>query len=393
MPTELPSRWITLVVLVFVGISIWCVLTLRPQQLKAPEDKAGANVSAKTLRPEQQDGFAQQSTADQFLPDTVLRCRLQSFADVLRRGAGNRQEVLLEFQRLKEIVHRTEPHAAALALVDDLKSGEDHATGLGFVIGAEGVMDETPTFRTALVDLLGQTDPQLSADYSRELLRVTDSSDEYALAMRNVAWADPDGRFSEELRGAFRTMLGRADWAADPTTGFLEAFDLAVVTGEVEETAALIAPAGAMGPERPVERAAFVALDRLMLSQPSTVITWLQTDPHALAQSPFYRASLLSRLDITMPEQEALLASYLQRVDRTAEEKEYFTQIFPNGNSFTGYRLVSDPTATPGSMPLRDSGTLAVLQRWAAQPEFVAQRAELHAIIQRLEAHVHPRNP
>jgi hypothetical protein len=289
------------------------------------------------------------------------------------------------------MVHEASPDEAAQALIALLETGEDHPTGLNFLVGAEGVMDETPTLRTALLDFLGQTDPRLSADYARRLLGQTGSSDEYALALRNLAWTDPDGRLIEELREAFRTMLAHPEWQEEPTRGFLEAFDLAVVTGAVGEVAALIpAATGGDTGEAPATRAAFIALDRLMLTQPGKVLAWLGENPSAFGQAPSYRASLLSRLDVSVPAQRELLARYLQRGDHGPGELDYFARIFPNGNFFTGFRLVTSPADSTVNMPARDRATLAVLREWVARPEFAARRADLEAVITRLESMTPP---
>lgn len=84
---------------------------------------------------------------------------------------------------------------AAEALIAELQTGRDLETGLQFVVGAEGVLDEAPSYRSALLDLLGQTDPEAALHFSQSILENTQSPDEYALALRNVAWMSlgPDG--------------------------------------------------------------------------------------------------------------------------------------------------------------------------------------------------------
>lgn len=326
-------------------------------------------------------------------PDVKLLAALDSFAEMLRRRPLDRRAVAKEIARVKTMVHEAAPEEAALALIAMLETGEDHATDLRFFVGPEGVMEETPTFRTALLDLLGQTDPGLSADYARRVLKETASADEYALGLRNVAWADPGGRFTEELRQGFRAMLARPTWTAAPSTGFLEAFDLAVATGAVEEVATLIPPQAGDAPEHPVTRAAFVALDRLMLSDPASVVAWWQRNPDALSGAPDYRASLLSRLDVRDPAQEQILSSYLLRQDHGPGELAYFTRLFPNGNFFTGYRLVTGAVDGTGNVAARDQATVEILQEWLQRPEFESRRPELAAMVARLQSFAAPAGP
>jgi hypothetical protein len=325
-------------------------------------------------------GFSRQAVVH---PDPLLRAALQATLSDWRRQAPSREEALDALARLKELAHQGDPSAAAEALIMMLEEGADQSTGLGFVVGEEGVMDETPTLRAALLDLLGQTDPFLSADYARRLLGQTESADEYALALRNLAWSDSKGRLAAELREGFRAMLQRGEWMANPTAGFLEAFDVAVEIGSVEELARLI-PVETGAAESPVTRAAFIALDRLTIRQPSIVTAWLERDPSALAHAPSYRASLMSRWDVRDPAQAAVLARYLQRADLSSDEWDYFAGLFPNGNYFTGHRLVGSSWDAPESAAARDQATLSTLSAWRDLPEFAAGSAALAAIVERL---------
>ncbi|MFY7962933.1 MAG: efflux RND transporter permease subunit, partial [Elsteraceae bacterium] len=45
------------------------------------------------------------------------------------------------------VVHAADPHEAAAALIQGLETGLDESTGLPFIVGAEGVLDESPTYR------------------------------------------------------------------------------------------------------------------------------------------------------------------------------------------------------------------------------------------------------
>jgi hypothetical protein len=188
-------------------------------------------------------------------------------------------------------------------------------------------------------------------------------------------------------------MLDRQSWQDNPSDGFLEAFDLAVVTGAAGEVAALLPPEDRTMEESPVARAAFVALDRLMLANPGAVMDWLAANPAGLDGRPGYRASLFSRLDVRVPAQQALLAEYLLRPDHGPDELPYFTAIFPNRNFFTGFRLVTPVWDNAGAIAPRDEATLAVLREWITQPQFAGRRAALETMISRLEKFTEPAGP
>jgi hypothetical protein len=318
-------------------------------------------------------------------PDAVLLGALQKFLDDLRSKIPP-AEVRSRLARLKELVHEADPHEAAAALILALETGLDEPTGLRFTVGPEGVMDESPTYRTALLDLLGQTEPEASADYALVIMTDTSSADEYALALRNLAWTDFEGSLIGELDSYLAAMLGRPEWMSNPTAGFLEAFDCAVFVGAAEQMVPLLEPPSGQG-ESATGHAAFVALDRMMLSDAQSITAKFRTDPQFMAQTPFHRASLLSRLDIRDADQAAVVKDYLLRQDHAPEELEYFTEVFPNKNSFASHRLITgwEDGFSIAEIDAGDAAALPILRDWLASPELGFRKTELQAMIGRLE--------
>jgi len=316
----------------------------------------------------------------------VLR-RLSSIVSELRKGAAP-SKVLQLLDELRRLIRTLPPERAAAALIAFLETGEDQPTGLDFEIGGEGVMKETPTVRTAVLDLLGQTDPSQSVAYCRTLLRSTASADEYALALRNLGWSCPALVGRDELARDFRDMLARNEWISQPSRGFLEAFDVAVVAGAVDAVAPLLSDRPLGEPEPPLSRAAFVALDRMMLSQPELVVGNFKGDPSFLAQAPFHRASIMARLDPRVSGQKELLESYLLRTNHAAGEIEYFSEVFPNPNRFSSNRLVTG-AEKGGSMVSQDAvdrAVLEVFEQWSSDPRFVSAKATIASVMDRLQS-------
>ena len=136
---------------------------------------------------------------------------------------------------LRTTLHQAEPAAAVAAMRQFLAGREDAATGLGFKVGPNGVLVDAPTLRTFMMDQLGIISGQAgladAAEAGRETLGAMTSSDEWALAMRNVAWADPSGS-KAFLAGKVREMIAYTPWQQQPSPGFLEAFDVAAYTGD-----------------------------------------------------------------------------------------------------------------------------------------------------------------
>lgn len=315
----------------------------------------------------------------------------QAMDDLFARIAGGdlSADAMREaLRQMREAVHATDPAAAAAAIVAFLQSGRDAPTGLAFVVGSEGVLDEAPTWRVALLDWLAQTDPGVASEYSRAFLPGANQPDEYAIALRNLAWLNVDGAFDAEIAAAFSTMLDRPEWLARPSAGFLEAFDVAVALGgadlwrQVGSVLKIEGPGGAM-PEHPVNRAAFVALDRLMQREPETLIDILRETPDWLQWAPRHLTSLLTRLDVRSDVQRAFLRDYLLRSGMPAGELEYFATVFPNRNAFVGNRLVSEWEGLR-EVPGLDRATLETVTTWIDDPAFATVAPHLRVIQGRL---------
>lgn len=369
------------------------VLAGRKSRLAAGEQSADSSSPAPAAAgtaPPNAKASGVQAGADRAATAGRLRAKARELLNMLRSKAP-REDVRRALEELKASAHDADPTDASETLIGLLRSGEDAPTGLGFFVGTEGVMSETPTYRTALLDLLGQTDPVLSSEYAREVMDTTNSSDEFALALRNLAWANHDSVLDEELRTRLQQMLARPDWQQDPTKGYLEAFDVAVATKSAPEMFALIQAEGGSA-ESPASRAAFVALDRMMLADPGAVLGPLGADPSLLAGSPFHRASLVSRADVRDASQAQFLEHYLCDPSVSPREIDYFARIFPNGNRFSSNRLVTDQEegGSIDQVAAGDRATLDTVRSWMSRPEFSARQEALSRIAARLQGFLRP---
>ena len=325
-------------------------------------------------------------------PDAALLARFKAFYTRLL-GGMSRDEALAALKDLKQRVHDLPPETAASTLIALLQSGEDASTGLAFVVGDEGVLDESPTYRVALLDLLGQTDPDATVAYSRTLLTETTRPDEYALGLRNLAWLNHDGELNREIGSCFAAMLNRDEWRAHPTAGYLEAFDIAAALGgtsmvaELSSVLRLTTPQGEVI-QSAVNRATFIALDRIMLREPDTIAGLYAGDPTFLDFAPNHRASLLARLDPTAPAQEQALRVYLLSLPPESRELTYFAKVFPNGNFFEGNRLASswETASTTATGPQRDQAVLNFVNTLLADKAYASVASPLQTIRTRLQS-------
>ena len=281
------------------------------------------------------------------------------------QASGGVAESSAILQGLRERIRAIDSPAALRAIVDFLESGKDASTRLPFIVGSGGVMESVPTLRTALLDLLPALDPSVALDVARSVMDLNQSPDEYALALRNLAWNDLDGDLKDELSDRFERMIQTKDWCANPSSGFLEGLDAAVHVSDVKVFRnMLILNAVAQESDRAaLVRASFIALDRMVLHEPDLLVKSFASDPQLSGVSADHRASLMSRLDLLVPAQRDLFTTYVSRSQHGPGELAYFADLFPNGNHFHGNWLISsqDPSPSIQSRLQADQKILAMI--------------------------------
>lgn len=275
--------------------------------------------------------------------DQVINRLFEAF-----RAISRKQDSLRILNELRDSLRAMEPALAAAAVAGFLESGEDCPTQLPFVVGDQGMLQTAPTFRTALLDLLIALDPETALAISRSVMDRKSSPDEFALALRNLAWNDCNGDLKTELSDRFGQMIQTKDWLGDPSAGFLEALDIAVFLGGKQpfEAILLIHAEGARSANNELSRASFLALDRMVRTEPALLVASAGDLMEKLPADT--RASLFSRLDLTIENQRETLVRYLSDPHVDQREIDYFSAIFPNGNFVHGHWLVTtnEPTAT-----------------------------------------------
>ena len=280
-------------------------------------------------------------------PEARVAALIRDSAEAIRANRDLAQASTL-LNALRNGLRQAPEEAAAVAIVAFLKSREDAATGLPFAVGPDGMMEVVPSLRLALLDLLPSLDPLAALEMARAIMDQRTSPDEYALALRNMAWNDLDGDLRDELTGRFMDLL-KSPWLEKPSAGFLEAFDIAVEVGGgpmFDRIVALASEATAKS-NTAASRAAFMSLDRMIVRDRGLLTAAFSADGGWLDFAPLQRASLMSRLDITEPGQREVFSRYLAATSHAAGELEYFAKVFPNENFLYGHRLVTADEATP----------------------------------------------
>lgn len=299
-----------------------------------------------------------------------------------RLRSGNLQPG--ELAALRRMLLAADPHEAMTAMLSFLSTGQDARTGETFGIQKGGGLAGAPTFRVMLLDLLGRIARDSGSDealkYSRALLARQTSADEWAIALRNVAWSAPEDR--TYLATKMREMLAYQPWRQQPGAGFLEAFDVIVFTRDVTFSADLAAMANSE--DDSLKRAAATAMDRLSEMAPLDVMNYLNGHPAEFSALPFLRADYFSKADLSQVQQRQAVETYLARADVTAAEKDKLLSVLASPGSFVGDTLLTDP-APADEPPQRSSGLRAAVGDWLKGNRFPSLTGPLVQLQRRLE--------
>jgi hypothetical protein len=281
------------------------------------------------------------------------------------------------------------PANEAVAVIKQfLDSKSDASTHLGFKVARNGLLDDAPTLRTFLLDELARIDPAAAANYSKVILASKDSPDEWAVALRNLARGDTSADGRALLEQKTTEMLQYDPWQQNPSTGFLESFDAAVYVGGTSLIPTLTDLVKRQ--DNPaVAHASFLALDRLVINNPTTTLTALLADPGSMQGHETTRADYFARADARDPQQKQVLENYLLNPQTSAAEIDAFAGVFPNANYMISPNLLTQAqTPDRAALVSRDAESLRVVQSWITDPRFVQLLPSLEKIQVRLAGYV-----
>jgi hypothetical protein len=259
------------------------------------------------------------------------------------------------------------PVAEAERLLREFLSlGSNAKTGLDVAVSRDGTV-EASSLRVLALEQLGRVAPTAAKAESLKVLAQPNDPDEWAVALRNIAWADGEAAHPFLIEKLGQMLQNRA-WQSRPTAGYLEAFDVAVHTRAVSLTP-LLAPMIQQEGNRAIRHAAFLAIDRITQAAPVPMLRTLLAQPTLLAGKERMRADLFARANVTQPEQRALVESYLADPGRPGEELDQFAATFPNANFMGSYALLSQlPSPSASGRIAEDRAALAVVTEWLQNP-------------------------
>jgi hypothetical protein len=279
-------------------------------------------------------------------PDPVLRTELLALQQKLAARPG-REAALWLLQEFFARWLKADPDRAAATLREFLRSGGDQATELGFVVGEAG-LEEWPSLRAFLLDLLGKIDPELASRYALEtVIPAKNSTVEYAVSLQ-ILWNHGGAEEpTPELTEAWLGLLQKQDWSARPDAAWLESLDFA---SRIPAAASAFLQSSTAWLAQPAEVPARVAavdlaLERMAEREPVATMGALVGNPGLLGEGRgrYQRPQIFARADLTDPEQQRLLARYLEGLDSRSPEARFFFQSFPCHNFSVGPSLSGQP--------------------------------------------------
>lgn len=383
MPTScLPNPRLVLALAV-AGFLGWAVLTVtRPRDETRPESDSQQDASQATpaaVNPAG-DPTAGVPARSEDPPQRPAWDRLvESIA-----AAATPEDARSELDALRGFLLGLDPSLATNLIRAYLADGGDATLPLEFAIGTNGFLESPTTLRVALLDLLGQIDPEASAELGREILVTPTTADEWAVSLRNVARGETGAETRDFLRGKTEELIRNEEWQASPSIGYLNAFDVLVHTRATESTP-LLSELIQRKERRDLAHAGFLTLDRLTQREPTAMLHRLAEDAELQQSRPEMVAQQFARADLREPDQRTLVRAWLLAPNRTATELQAFAGTFPNNNQMISRNLLTREEPVPGAELLdHDREVLAIISQWQQDEEFAPVRPHLDLMAQRL---------
>jgi len=374
-PFKLKPSWLLMNVVVFGTAAVLVYLHTKRLRENAPRSHIAPPLAASAT---------QTTSAPVTAPVVPVDPILTDACDALRK-ASDSQTIRQQLAELRQKLEAMPTKDAVRAIRQFLDSKADASIGLGFKLASNGMLDEAPTLRTFLLDELGRINPAAAADYAKVVLASMDSPDEWAVALRDLALGDSSADGLALLNQKTAQMLQYAPWQQNPSAGFLEAFDVPVYLGGTNFVPTLTDLVRSQ--DNPaVAHAAFLALDRLVINNPASVLESLEDDPDSMEGRESTRADYFARADAGDLRQRQLLENYLLDPAISPAELQTFAAIFPNANYMISPNLLTQAnTPDHATLANRDAQALAVAQQWLNDPAFANVAPELQTITQRLQ--------
>ncbi len=280
------------------------------------------------------------------------------------------------------------PDVASREVQAFLSTSKDALTKLDMTVKPGGMLGDASSLRVFFLDYLGQADPAAAGKLAQQILNIPTSADEWAVSLRNYAWSNRSPEAYNYLRSKARQLIGNRQWQQNPSSGYLEAFDVIVYARGYELTPQL-AELMEHRENRALAHAAYLTLDRLTINDPAAALTALGAQPELMKGRELTRANFFARADVRDLAQKSLLERYLLAPGRSVQELQTFSGIYPNANYMISNNLLT-PTSTPTQAQLvaGDRAALEIIEEWLLDPRFSKLQSHLETVQRRLQTFV-----
>jgi hypothetical protein len=174
------------------------------------------------------------------------------------------------------------------------------------------------------------------------------------------------------------------EWQADPSIGYLNAFDTLVHT-DATESIPLLSGLIQKKDRKDLAHAGFLTLDRLVQRNPVDALQRLTADRTLGASRPEMVAQQFARADLRDTSQREIVRKWLLDPSRTPTELQSFAGVYPNNNQFVSHNLLSTSTQPTGAeLAAHDRAALEIVSSWQKDPAFQPVAEQLRTMIARL---------
>ena len=377
------NRFSRYLVLLIAALAVITFMSTLWRKQSIPTDHAGSSRQSPATKPVANAPTLHLDTA---LPPAPAERLDEVLAQLAGAQDGNTNRQLLA--ELRQFLDSLPVKIASREVQNFLAASKDAPTKLDVTVKPGGLLGDASSLRVFLLDYLGQIDRPAAGVLAAQVLSSYTTPDEWAVSLRNYAWANPGPAGDGYLQSKSRELLSNPEWLKNPSAGFLEAFDTIVYahgTVLAPELAGLVRDKE----HRATAHAAYLTLDRLMLAEPAAMFTQLVQQPNLMQGREQTRANFLARADVRELEQRAVLEQYLLDPARTAQELATFAGLYPNANFMISNNLLT-PTVTPKHEELaaHDRAALETVRAWQNDGRFGKLKPHLEMIRTRLEGFV-----
>ena len=377
------NRFTRYLILLVAALVVFTLVSTQGRKQTNPANRNGDTPALQSSEPSSNASTSPTNVSSPRSPAEHLESALREIA-TSKDGPANRK-LLTE---LRQFLESLPAEIASKETQSFLAAQKDAATGLDVTVKEAGHLGDASSLRVFLLDYLGQIDRAAAGRLAAEILSHYTTADEWAVSLRNYAWANPAPANDEFLQAKSHELLRNPEWIKNPSAGFLEAFDTIVYahgTTLTPELATLVRDKE----NRATAHAAYLTLDRLMITEPAAMLKQLVEQPDLMQGREQTRANFLARADVREPEQRALIEQYLMDPARTEQELTTFAGLFPNANYMVSNNLLT-PTATPKHEDLvaHDRAALEAVRAWQSDERFTKLKPHVETMRARLETFV-----